>query len=71
MNGQTNSGNYFEDFWTVDELVHAIPSTVTEGTVYEVALNAFANLEYDGGMIGALVYHADTLSTTSQVIGLS
>ena len=33
MSEKTNPGNYFEDFWIGQELVHATPRTVTEGDV--------------------------------------
>ena len=39
-------------------------------TVPDVSLNAIANLGYARGRIGQPVYPGDTLSTTSQVIGL-
>jgi 2-methylfumaryl-CoA hydratase len=39
-------------------------------TVPDVSLNAVANLGYAGGRFGAPVLPGDTLSTTSQVIGL-
>jgi len=39
-------------------------------TVPDVSLNAIANLGYAGCVFGAPVYPGDTLSTTSQVIGL-
>ena len=39
-------------------------------TVPDVSLNAVANLGYAGGVFGAPVYPGDTLTTTSEVIGL-
>ena len=39
-------------------------------TVPDVSLNAVANLGYAGGVFGAPVYPGDTLSASSQVIGL-
>ncbi len=39
-------------------------------TVPDVSLNAVANLGYAGGVFGVPVYPGDTLTTTSEVIGL-
>ncbi len=39
-------------------------------TVPDVSINAVANLGYAGGVFGVPVYPGDTLSTTSEVIGL-
>lgn len=39
-------------------------------TVPDISLNAVANLGYAGGRFGARVYPGDTLSATSEVIGL-
>ena len=39
-------------------------------TVPDVSLNAVANLGYAAGVFGAPVYSGDTLTTTSEVIGL-
>jgi 2-methylfumaryl-CoA hydratase len=39
-------------------------------TVADISLNAIANLGYAGGCYGAPVYPADTIRTTSTVIGL-
>ncbi|HRW19304.1 MAG TPA: MaoC family dehydratase [Dermatophilaceae bacterium] len=39
-------------------------------TVPDVSINAVANLGYAGGVYGAPVYPGDTLTTTSEVIGL-
>lgn len=39
-------------------------------TVPDISLNAVANLGYANGVFGAPVYPGDTLSTTSEVIGL-
>jgi 2-methylfumaryl-CoA hydratase len=39
-------------------------------TVADISLNAIANLGYAGGVFGAPVYPGDTLSSSSQVIGL-
>ena len=39
-------------------------------TVPDVSLNAVANLGYAAGVFGAPVYPGDTLTTTSEVIGL-
>ncbi|WP_322814569.1 MaoC family dehydratase [Chloroflexus sp.] len=33
MSGKTNPGNFFEDFWLGQTIVHATPRTVTEGDV--------------------------------------
>ncbi len=39
-------------------------------TVPDISLNAVANLGYAGGRFGAPIYPGDTVSTTSEVIGL-
>jgi 2-methylfumaryl-CoA hydratase len=114
MATKTNPGNFFEDFYLGQKLVHATPRTLTEGdlalytglfgsrfvvnsslkfartlgfantpaddflafhlvfgkTVPDISLNAIANLGYAEGRFGVPVYPSDTLSTTSEVIGL-
>ncbi len=111
---KTSGGNFFEDFRVGQELVHAVPRTVTEGeralyaalypsrfalgssdvfargcgltgspidalagfhlvlgkTVPDVSLNAVANLGYAEGRFLRPVYAGDTLTATSEVIGL-
>ncbi|MBT4891150.1 MAG: MaoC family dehydratase, partial [Rhodospirillales bacterium] len=114
MTTKTNPGNFFEDFFMGQVLLHATPRTVTEGdvalntalygtrfslssadtfaqslgfpgaplddmlsfhvvfgkTVPDISLNAVANLGYADGRFHTPVYPGDTLSTTSEVIGL-
>jgi 2-methylfumaryl-CoA hydratase len=111
---KTRAGNFFEDYRVGQQLVHAVPRTVTVGdralytalyptrfalassdefaracglprspiediaafhlvfgkTVPGVSLNAVANLGYAEGRFRAPVYPDDTLTATSEVIGL-
>lgn len=114
MASKTHQGRFFEDYRIGDEIVHAVPRTVTEGdralytalyptrfalyssdafarrsgllkspiediaafhvvfgkTVPDISLNAVANLGYAEGRFLLPVYPGDTLTSTSQVIGL-
>lgn len=114
MTGKTHAGRFFEDYRVGDEIVHAVPRTVTEGdralytalyptrfalyssdafarqcgllrspiedvaafhvvfgkTVPDISLNAVANLGYAEGRFLLPVYPGDTLTATSEVIGL-
>ena len=111
---KTRAGNFFEDYRVGQQLVHAVPRTVTAGdrtlytalyptrfalassdefaracglprsplddlaafhvvfgkTVPDISLNAVANLGYAEGRFLAPVYPGDTLTATSEVIGL-
>lgn len=111
---KTRAGNFFEDYRIGQQLVHAVPRTVTDGdralytalyptrfalassdefaracglprsplddiaafhvvfgkTVPDISLNAVANLGYAEGRFLAPVYPGDTLTATSEVIGL-
>lgn len=114
MASKTHQGRFFEDYRIGDEIVHAVPRTVTEGdralytalyptrfalyssdafarrsgllkspiediaafhvvfgkTVPDISLNAVANLGYAEGRFLLPVYPGDTLTSTSEVIGL-
>lgn len=114
MGDKTHSGRFFEDYRIGDEIVHAVPRTVTDGdravytalypsrfalyssdafarrsglikspiediaafhvvfgkTVPDISLNAVANLGYAEGRFLLPVYPGDTLTATSEVIGL-
>jgi 2-methylfumaryl-CoA hydratase len=114
MAEKTHAGRFFEDYSVGDEIVHAVPRTVTEGdralytalyptrlalyssdafarksgllrspiedvaafhvvfgkTVPDISLNAVANLGYAEGRFLLPVYPGDTLTATSEVIGL-
>lgn len=114
MASKTHAGRFFEDYRVGDEIVHAVPRTVTEGdralytalyptrfalyssdafarksgllgspiediaafhvvfgkTVPDISLNAVANLGYAEGRFLLPVYPGDTLTSTSEVIGL-
>ena len=72
MSEKTNPGNYFEDFWIGQELVHATPRTVTEGDVSlytalygsRFAVQSSDVFAGDLGLAGApvddlLVFHVD------------
>ncbi len=114
MAGKTQAGRFFEDYRLGEEIVHAVPRTITEGdrtlytalyptrfaltssdafarrsglprspiediaafhvvfgkTVPDISLNAVANLGYAEGRFLRPVYPGDTLTATSEVIGL-
>ena len=80
MSGKTNPGNYFEDFWIGQEMVHATPRTVTEGDVSlytalygsRFAVHSSDVLAGDLGLAGApvddlLVFHVVFGKTVSEV----